>query len=64
MNINDLNKEDRKLIENILLKERKDLTSQDVKILQARRAYIRTDEYDRLMIQEKKEKAVVKSKKK
>jgi len=54
MNLNDLSQDDKDVIQDILMKERKDLLPEDIKILKARKDYIRADEYERLIEEEEK----------
>jgi len=53
MNIYDLQDRDREVVEKILRKERTELTAEDVVILKARKDYVRSDEWERLMGEDK-----------
>lgn len=66
MNLNDLNQDDKDLITDILMKEKKDLLPSDIEILKARKSYIRADEYERLMAEEEKklDKVIIQTNKK
>ena len=53
MNLYDLQDNDREVIEKILRKEKFELTKEDIIILKARKSYIRSDEWERLMGEDK-----------